>query len=41
LARLESAQFGDEHIKPGGPITGYNQVFHAALDEVWSQTAIP
>lgn len=36
LARLESVQFGDEYIRPAGPIDDYNLLFRAALEEVWS-----
>ena len=37
LARLENIQFGDEYINPVGPVHDFNQVFRAALDEVWLQ----
>lgn len=35
LARLEGIQFGDKYIKPARPVEEFNQVFRAALDEIW------
>ncbi len=36
LARWESRQFGQEYGKPGPPVGEFNDLFRAALDEVWS-----
>lgn len=36
LVRLEGIQFGDEYIRPVGPLPDFDQVFRAALDKMWS-----
>ena len=35
LARHENRQFGEEYGKLAGPVQPFNQVFRAALEEVW------
>ena len=36
LARLESKQFEKKYAKPAGPVSEFNRLFRAALEEVWS-----
>lgn len=36
LLRLEGIQFGDEYIRPVGPLKEFDRVFRAALDKMWS-----